>query len=84
MDLVRKQQMNIQAFSDLAALVQAYPEIKEHPDQVKQVVDCADGVIVEMHPCRDEALCDRRQALDPGQLRLITSEVHLVRTRRDG
>lgn len=40
----------------------------------------ADGVIVEMHPCREEALCDERQALSPGQLRSITTELQLVRT----
>jgi 3-deoxy-7-phosphoheptulonate synthase len=44
----------------------------------------ADGVIVEMHPCRREAQCDKRQALSPGQLRLITEDVHLVRTMREG
>ena len=43
----------------------------------------ADGVIVEMHPCRDEAMCDKRQALSPGQLRSITNDLHLVQTVRD-
>ncbi|MCB9895554.1 MAG: 3-deoxy-7-phosphoheptulonate synthase [Planctomycetes bacterium] len=43
----------------------------------------ADGIIVEMHPCREEARCDKRQALSPGQLRSITSDVQLVRVRRD-
>jgi 3-deoxy-7-phosphoheptulonate synthase len=38
----------------------------------------ADGVIVEMHPCRKEAQCDRRQALSPAQLRRITDEVQLA------
>jgi len=41
----------------------------------------ADGVIVEMHPCRENALCDRRQALSPGQLRSITNELQLVQAR---
>ncbi|MCA8915749.1 MAG: 3-deoxy-7-phosphoheptulonate synthase [Planctomycetes bacterium] len=43
----------------------------------------ADGVIVEMHPCRGEAMCDKRQALSPSQLRSITKDVHLVQTMRD-
>ncbi|MCC6465480.1 MAG: bifunctional 3-deoxy-7-phosphoheptulonate synthase/chorismate mutase [Planctomycetes bacterium] len=37
----------------------------------------ADGVIVEMHPCPAEALCDRRQALSPAELRAIATELHL-------
>ncbi|MCA8947823.1 MAG: 3-deoxy-7-phosphoheptulonate synthase, partial [Planctomycetes bacterium] len=41
----------------------------------------ADGLIVEMHPCRENALCDKRQALSPSQLRGITDELQLVRTR---
>lgn len=44
----------------------------------------ADGVIIEMHPCRDQALCDKRQALSPGQLMQITQEVHEVPTARCG
>ncbi|MBZ0135355.1 MAG: 3-deoxy-7-phosphoheptulonate synthase [Planctomycetes bacterium] len=44
----------------------------------------ADGVIIEMHPCRDEAMCDRRQALSPGQLRSITSALQLAQAMRDG
>ena len=43
----------------------------------------ADGVIVEMHPCREDALCDKRQALSPHQLRSITNELQLVQTMRD-
>ena len=42
----------------------------------------ADGVIVEMHPCREEAMCDKRQALSPAQLRSITSELQFVQTCR--
>jgi 3-deoxy-7-phosphoheptulonate synthase len=42
----------------------------------------ADGVIVEMHPCREEALCDKRQALSPAQLQRITNELQSVRARR--
>jgi 3-deoxy-7-phosphoheptulonate synthase len=44
----------------------------------------ADGVIVEMHPCRDEALCDKRQALSPWQLQRITNELQSVQTLQDG
>jgi 3-deoxy-7-phosphoheptulonate synthase len=36
----------------------------------------AHGVIVEMHPCKEEALCDRRQALRPVALRSISDELH--------
>ena len=32
-----------------------------------------DGVIVEMHPCKEEALCDREQALRPSDLAEIVS-----------
>lgn len=42
----------------------------------------ADGLIVEMHPCRENALCDKRQALSPNQLRSITNELQLVQKRR--
>lgn len=35
----------------------------------------AHGVIVEMHPCKEEALCDRRQALRPAALRSMTDEL---------
>lgn len=41
----------------------------------------ADGLIVEMHPCRKVALCDQRQALSPGQLRSITAELQLAKVR---
>ena len=41
----------------------------------------ADGVIVEMHPCRDEALCDKRQALSPHQLICVTNELQSVQVR---
>jgi 3-deoxy-7-phosphoheptulonate synthase len=41
----------------------------------------ADGVIVEMHPCREQALCDKRQALSPGELISITNELQLQRTQ---
>jgi len=41
----------------------------------------ADGVIVEMHPCREEALCDKRQALSPRQLLQISDELHSVHVR---
>jgi 3-deoxy-7-phosphoheptulonate synthase len=43
----------------------------------------ADGVIVEMHPCREEALCDKRQALSPRQLEHITNELQSVHVRSD-
>ncbi len=42
----------------------------------------AQAVIVEMHPCRDQALCDKRQALSPGQLMQITEELQQLPTRR--
>lgn len=35
----------------------------------------ADGVIVEMHPQREQALSDKRQALTPHQFAAITSEL---------
>lgn len=44
----------------------------------------ADGVIVEMHPCRQDAKCDQRQALSPDQLHSITNELQLVQTVRGG
>jgi len=42
----------------------------------------SDGVIIEMHPCRDEARCDKRQALSPGQLRAITDDLQNVQIMR--
>ncbi len=37
----------------------------------------AAGVIVEMHPCKEEALCDKRQALTPVELRKICEGLQL-------
>lgn len=42
----------------------------------------ADGVIIEMHPCREQALCDKRQALSPAQLRQITDDLQNVQSVR--
>lgn len=42
----------------------------------------ADGLIIEMHPCRELAMCDKRQALSPGQLRAITDELQNVQVVR--
>jgi 3-deoxy-7-phosphoheptulonate synthase len=38
----------------------------------------ADGLIIEVHPCPEEALCDGAQALTPDQFMELTSQVHAL------
>jgi 3-deoxy-7-phosphoheptulonate synthase len=38
----------------------------------------ADGLIIEVHPCPEEARCDGAQALTPGQYRELVAQVNLV------
>ena len=38
----------------------------------------ADGLIIEVHPCPEEALCDGAQALTPDQFIELTSQVHAL------
>jgi 3-deoxy-7-phosphoheptulonate synthase len=35
----------------------------------------ADGLIIEVHPCPEEALCDGAQALTPGQYLQLVQQV---------
>jgi 3-deoxy-7-phosphoheptulonate synthase len=39
----------------------------------------ADGLIIEVHPCPEDALCDGAQALLPPQFVQLTTEVHAIR-----
>ncbi|MDH3494299.1 MAG: 3-deoxy-7-phosphoheptulonate synthase [Acidobacteriota bacterium] len=38
----------------------------------------ADGLIIEVHPCPEEALCDGAQALLPSQFRVLEAEVRAI------
>ncbi len=38
----------------------------------------ADGLIIEVHPCPEEALCDGAQALTPGQYADLVSQVRAI------
>ena len=38
----------------------------------------ADGLIIEVHPCPEEALCDGAQALLPGQYQELVNEVQAI------
>lgn len=38
----------------------------------------ADGLIIEVHPCPEEALCDGAQALTPGQYTELADQVRLI------
>jgi len=38
----------------------------------------ADGLIIEVHPCPEEALCDGAQALTPGQYMELISQVRAL------
>ncbi len=38
----------------------------------------ADGLIIEVHPCPEEALCDGAQALLPSQFESLTTEVNAI------
>ena len=40
----------------------------------------ADGLIIEVHPCPEEALCDGAQALTPGQYLELVKEVQLIKS----
>jgi 3-deoxy-7-phosphoheptulonate synthase len=39
----------------------------------------ADGLIIEVHPCPEEALCDGAQALTPGQYIQLVDQVRAIR-----
>jgi len=39
----------------------------------------ADGLIIEVHPCPEEALCDGAQALTPPQYLELVGEVTRIR-----
>jgi 3-deoxy-7-phosphoheptulonate synthase len=38
----------------------------------------ADGLIIEVHPCPEEALCDGAQALTPGQYLELIQQVKRI------
>ncbi len=40
----------------------------------------ADGLIIEVHPCPEEALCDGAQALLPSQFKTLVTEVNAIHT----
>jgi 3-deoxy-7-phosphoheptulonate synthase len=38
----------------------------------------ADGLIIEVHPCPEEALCDGAQALTPGQYKELYAQIRTL------
>jgi len=44
----------------------------------------ADGVMVEVHPHPENAMCDGRQSLDPAEFELLAEQIRLLATVRDG
>ena len=44
----------------------------------------ADGVMVEVHPHPDDAMCDGRQSLEPAAFELLANQIRLLAAVRDG
>ncbi len=44
----------------------------------------ADGVMVEVHPHPDEAMCDGSQSLEPADFELLANQIRLLAAVRDG
>ena len=44
----------------------------------------ADGVMVEVHPNPDNALCDGRQSLEPAAFEMLANQIRLLAAVRDG
>jgi len=44
----------------------------------------ADGVMVEVHPHPDEAMCDGPQSLEPADFELLANQIRLLAAVRDG